>query len=42
MLQLIDFFLSLPSVRQRLLELGWTPPRTDPKGGGPGNPPTPV
>lgn len=42
MTQLIDFLLSLPSVRQRLLELGWTPPKVGPKGGGPGNPPTPV
>lgn len=34
MLQLIDFFLSLPSVRQRLIDLGWTPPKVGPKGGG--------
>ena len=34
MLQLIDYILSLPSVRKRLLELGWKPPQADPKGGG--------
>lgn len=39
---LIDFLLSLPSFQARLIALGWTPPKADPKGGGPGNPPTPV
>jgi len=34
MSQLIDFLLSLPSFQARLIALGWTPPRIDPKGGG--------
>lgn len=34
MRQLIDYILSLPSVQARLIALGWTPPKADPKGGG--------
>ena len=34
MQSIIDFLLSLPSFRARLLVLGWKPPGADPKGGG--------
>lgn len=34
---LIDWFLSFPGVRERLIELGWTPPvQQDLLGGGGG------